>query len=66
MSDSEGPASSLHHSDGEVSRLEAEIASLRAALAEREAQIDVLQASALVGLQIRAVADALPVLISYV
>jgi PAS domain S-box-containing protein len=49
-----------------LSELESENAKLRALLAEREQQFDRLQAGAVLDAQIRLVADALPVLISYV
>ena len=51
---------------GRRSDLEAENLHLRALLAEREQDVDRLRAAALVDAQIRTVADALPVLISYV
>jgi len=62
----EGPTPRPGFSRSRIARLEAEIGSLRAALAEREQQIDRLKARAVVESQIRLVADALPVLISYV
>ena len=63
-SSSEGPTP--RYADDRVSELEAEAARLRAALAEREQRLDQLQANTLLESQIRLVADALPVLISYV
>ena len=66
MSEPSEIGGSLGLTGGRLAALETEIARLRAALAEREASIEALQGSAQLGAQIPAVADALPVLISYV
>jgi len=66
LSEDGGATGRASPADDPIARLQAENASLRAALEERDQLVERLQASAMLGSQIRVVADALPVLIAYV
>ena len=65
-SEVEGPGRHSGDDSVRLAELEGEVARLRSALADREQQIDRLDARAIQESQIRLVADSLPVLISYV
>ena len=65
-SESEGGAGANYGDSPAPADLASENARLRGLLAEREKQLERLQAGAVLDAQIRLVADALPVLISYV